>query len=89
MENKEKKENKREEEEQIFLKKLGERITAIRKEKDVKQVELSSRLNIEKANLSRIEAGNTNPTILMLRKICKHLEIDWDDLLKDLNNNIQ
>jgi len=89
MEKKEKKEIQRGEEEIVFLKKLGEQIATIRKEKDIKQVELSSRLNIEKANLSRIEAGNTNPTILMLRKICKNLEINWDELLRDLNNNIE
>jgi len=89
MEKRVKKEKKeREQDEIIFLKRLGNKIAEIRKGKDIKQVELSSMLDIEKANLSRIEAGRTNPTVLLLRKICKNLEIEWEDLLRDLNSNI-
>jgi transcriptional regulator with XRE-family HTH domain len=67
----------------VFLKKLGERISTLRKQKGMLQVELASLLDIEKSNMSRIEAGNTNPTILLLRKICLDLEIQIEDLIKD------
>jgi transcriptional regulator with XRE-family HTH domain len=67
----------------VFLKKLGERISTLRKQKGMLQVELASLLDIEKSNMSRIEAGNTNPTILLLRKICLVLEIQIEDLIKD------
>jgi transcriptional regulator with XRE-family HTH domain len=67
----------------VFLKKLGERISTLRKQKGMLQVELASLLDIEKSNMSRIEAGKTNPTILLLRKICLVLEIQIEDLIKD------
>lgn len=64
-----------------FLKKLGEGIIDIRKKKNLKQVELSSYLNMEDSSLRRIEKGRTNPTIMMLRKICKELNISLSELL--------
>jgi transcriptional regulator with XRE-family HTH domain len=70
----------------VFLKKLGERISTLRKQKGMLQVELASLLDIEKSNMSRIEAGNTNPTILLLKKICVVLEVNVENLLKDLDH---
>lgn len=67
-----------------FLIGLGKRITQIRKEKGLTQVELGDRIDMEKPNMNRIEKGGTNPTILTLRKICKELDIELKDLLKDL-----
>lgn len=64
-----------------FLKQLGSRITQVRKEKGLTQVELSLRCDIENPNLNRIEKGNTNPTILTLKKICKELEIKLEELI--------
>lgn len=71
-----------ENEDAIYLKKLGKRIKEIRKEKGIKQVDLSYKCDIEKQNMYRIEAGNTNPTILTLKKICEHLEVSLNELLE-------
>ena len=71
----------REKDEELFLKTLGNRIAEIRREKAITQVELGYRCDIEKSNMSRIEAGNTNPTVLMLRKIAAALEITLSDLI--------
>ena len=71
----------REKSDDIFLKALGTRIATIRKEKHITQIELSYRCDIEKTNMRRIEAGNTNPTILMLKKICGGLEIRLKELM--------
>jgi transcriptional regulator with XRE-family HTH domain len=71
----------REKDDDIFLKTLGNRIATIRKEKHITQTELSYRCDIEKPNMRRIEAGNTNITILMLKKICAGLEITLNELL--------
>jgi len=71
----------REKGDDIFLQALGNRIATIRKEKHISQVELSYRCDIEKSNMRRIEAGNTNPTILILKKIAAGLEISLKDLL--------
>lgn len=64
----------------LFLKQLGERITQIRKEKGISQVELGEKCDMEKPSMNRIEKGGTNPTILTLKKICKELEIELHDL---------
>jgi len=71
----------REKADDIFLQALGNRIATLRKEKGITQVELSYRCDIEKANMRRIEAGNTNPTVLMLRKICIGLAISLTELM--------
>jgi len=71
----------REKADDIFLRALGNRIAMIRKEKKITQVELSYRCDIEKANMRRIEAGNTNPTVLMLKKICAGLGISLMELM--------
>ena len=71
----------REKDDEIFLQALGNRIATIRKKKGITQVELSYRCDIEKPNMRRIEVGNTNPTILMLKKIAAGLEISIAELL--------
>ncbi len=70
----------REKADEEFLKALGGRIAAIRKAKGITQVELSYRCDIEKSNMRRIEAGNTNVTVLMLKKICHGLNIPVNEL---------
>jgi transcriptional regulator with XRE-family HTH domain len=70
--------------EEIFLKKLGARIAEIRQGKGMTQVDLGHKCDMEKANLRRIEIGNTNPTTLILLKICQALEISMSDLFNDL-----
>ncbi|MCR8559278.1 helix-turn-helix domain-containing protein [Mucilaginibacter sp. BJC16-A38] len=71
----------REKADDMFLQALGNRIASIRKEKHITQVELSYRCDIEKTNMRRIEAGNTNPTVLMLKKIALGLGISLAELL--------
>ena len=57
------------------------RIAQLRKEKKIKQVELAHLCDIEKPNMRRIEAGNTNPTIITLLKISEALSIPLKDIL--------
>jgi len=60
---------------------IGKRIRALREEKNISQQDVAGLCNIEKSNFSRIEAGNTNPTIFTLSKIAKHLEVKLKDLV--------
>jgi len=62
-----------------FLISLGSRIREIRKQKKITQEHLSNLCEFEKANLSRIESGKTNPTILTLRKMSQALDINLID----------
>lgn len=52
-----------------FLIQLGKRISKIRKEKGMSQVDLGSEINMEKSNLSAIENGRQNASSLTLKKI--------------------
>ena len=71
----------REKADEIFLQALGSRIAALRRERQITQAELGYRCDVEKTNMSRIEAGNTNPTALMLRKIAAGLGVSLAELL--------
>jgi len=62
-----------------FLISLGSRIREIRKQKKMTQEQLANVCEFEKANLSRIESGLTNPTILTLLKMSRALEVRLSD----------
>ena len=61
--------------------KIGQRIRELRESKGISQQNLAAVCNFEKANLSRIEAGRTNPTISTLYKISQALEITISELV--------
>lgn len=44
------------------------------------QNELAIACEFEKASLSRLESGQTNPTVKTLHRICKVLEVDIAEL---------
>ncbi|WP_188930238.1 helix-turn-helix domain-containing protein [Puia dinghuensis] len=72
------------EDDKLFLIRLGARIRAVREEIGLKQVELANLLDIERGSMTRIEKGSMNLTSLMLRKICRALKIELEDLFKDM-----
>ena len=72
-------------EDDVFLKALGRRISDIRKEKGLTQVELGDLIDMEKPNMNRLERGGTNPTVLTLKKICTALDITLGHLLAELH----
>lgn len=65
------------------LKDLGVLIKKYRLEKGLTSVEFGYRCEMDKPNVNRLEKGNTNPTFLTLIRICKALDIELKDLLKD------
>jgi transcriptional regulator with XRE-family HTH domain len=65
-----------------FLSVIGTRIKAIRAEKKLSQVKLAELCDFEKASMSRIESGQTNVTVLTLRKISKALGVSPNILLE-------
>jgi transcriptional regulator with XRE-family HTH domain len=69
------------------LKKFGKRIVEIRNQKNIPQVELGDRIDMEKPNVARLEAGRTDPSLLMIKRICDGLGVSLkeffdSDLLK-------
>ena len=61
--------------------KIGERIRLIRESKGITQQDLAASCNFEKTNMSRIEAGRTNPTISTLYKISQALGVTISKLV--------
>ena len=65
---------------------VGKKIKLLREAKGLSQQDLAALCNFEKSNLSRLEAGRTNPTIATLLKVSQALEIQLSDLLPvDIN----
>lgn len=61
--------------------KIAKKIKFIRKSKGLTVQELAYRCEIERSNLSRLEAGKTNMTIKTLCIICNALGIKLGELL--------
>lgn len=61
---------------------IGKRIKILREDKQIPQQDLAAKCNIEKSNLSRLEAGGTNPTIYTLYKIAENLDVTLSELTK-------
>lgn len=60
---------------------LGNRIRQIREIKNISQQDLAAACNFEKANLSRLEAGRTNPTLVTLYKLAENLDVTLSTLM--------
>ncbi len=54
---------------------IGNRIKLLRESKGISQQVLAAMCNFEKGNMSRIEAGRTNPTLTTLYKISQSLGV--------------
>lgn len=67
-----------------ILKLIGKRIKELRIQKGISQADLVGRMdgNIDPTNISRIEAGRTNPTVITLYRIAEALEVDIKALLE-------
>ena len=66
-----------------IFKQVGRNIQQIRQSKGLSQVDLVGRIegNIDTTNISRIEQGRTNPTLLTLYRIAQALEVSLLDLV--------
>lgn len=64
------------------LKKLGQHIKKIRKNKGISQVELANSIGKDQQSVQRLEAGNVNPTYYYLCEICEGLDINIEDIVK-------
>ena len=60
--------------------KVGIQIQKIRELKGLSQQDLAAKCNLEKSNMSRLEAGKVNPTLSTLEKVATALEINIIEL---------
>lgn len=73
--------------EQLLLQ-IGNRIRFLREQKNISQQDLAALCNFEKANMRRIEAGRTNPTVYTLHKISQALGISLSQLVEIDNTGV-
>ena len=67
---------------QIEIKNIAKRIKDIRRSKGLTVQEVAYRCDIERSNLSRIEAGRTNLTLKTVCLICNALNVKISDIVK-------
>ena len=68
--------------ERQYLIRLGNTIRTTRKTKGFAQQNIAALCDSEKANLSRVESGKTNSTIITLKKIAEVLQVPVADLVQ-------
>jgi len=69
-----------------ILTQLGMRIRYLRKLKGMSQLDLALESNINKNYISDLERGSRNPSLLILERIFKALEIDLSTLFKGIQS---
>ncbi len=62
--------------------KLGKNLKRIRKEKGISQGDIVRSLGMDRAFISNIENGKTNPTLATIAKLAKALGVSVSELTK-------
>ena len=68
---------------------LGERIKELRKSKKFTQDKFAELIGVDAKHLSRVECSRTQPSLNLLSKISKVLEIDILELFKNKHLEVQ
>ena len=66
---------------EVLLKKLGQKISVLRKERSLSQTDLAYMCNWDRQVLHKIEHAKVNPSIYVLHRIATELNISLRDLL--------
>ncbi len=66
----------------IEAQKLGRNLKRIRTQKGISQGDIVRSLGIDRAFVSNIENGKTNPTLATIAKLAKALGVPIEDLIK-------
>ena len=67
----------------ILLKKISERLKALREKKGVSQQEIYNDIDI---HIARIEANKVNISVSTLSKLCEYFEISLTDFFKQIHS---
>jgi transcriptional regulator with XRE-family HTH domain len=63
-------------------KKFGEKVREVRLKQGLSQGDVARRLNLHRSYVSGIERGVRNPSLKVVQKIAKALEVEVNNLLK-------
>jgi putative transcriptional regulator len=64
----------------VYSERLRERIKELRKSKNLKQEDLSEQAGLEQSYIGSLESGRFHPTVFVLWKISKALDVSIADL---------
>lgn len=67
------------------VKLIAQNIKKIRTSKGLSVQEVAYRCDIERSNLSRLEAGKTNMTVKTICLICSALNVEITDVIKEID----
>ena len=73
--------------EQAFLKGLGRQVRIFRKDKRLTQVELGERAGIGMKYVGEVERGTTNPTLRLVWRLSRALEVEMFELFLFSSND--
>lgn len=59
-----------------LLKRFGERLKELRKEKGFTQEQLAEKINVHQTYIGKLEIGKCNPSLMLIYKISKALKIN-------------
>jgi len=65
----------------FFYKRLGEKVCSERRKNNLSQEELAADSYIDRTYLARIEEGKANPTVKILNKLARRLNVRLSQLL--------
>jgi transcriptional regulator with XRE-family HTH domain len=68
-----------------ILKRLAERVKTVRKSKGLTLEEAGNAGGKDRQSVYRLENGKYNPSIVYLIELCRGLEIDISELLKNID----
>jgi len=71
--------------EKQLLKKIGLRIKQLRAENGLSQKEFGYKIDVEKSNVSRLEAGIFNTKIYTLYRVAEAFDISLSELLDEID----
>ena len=71
------------EKENFELQKLGKKLRDLRQLKDLSQESFAELTNLDRTYISGLERGKRNPSYLIIRRLCKILEINPNELFFD------
>ena len=68
---------------------IGEVIAEAREQKNLSQRQLAKLAGINSSGISKIEAGERDPSPKILRKISKYIEVNYNDLMYQMGLGIE
>jgi len=68
---------------------FGENLKFFRNERNLSRENLAELMDTNQAQIWRLESGKTNPRLETIQKICKHLKVEFSQLVPNVNEGIE